>query len=295
MTRILKASKIVFMDTIENDSAPTGAGKTTEAARALQFGGYISPTHPEAQAMGARIKLARGELSQKQMAELVGVHFNTIGKVEKGHSPDAKLLLSIAKAVNVNPAWLLIGDAFPMAGYIPPASSAPVEPPSTPVPTSTTEAAALVPRSVTAQESGAYVYVPHFDIHASAGPGFFNDVENVVAMRPFERGYIRNKLGIAHNELALVNIIGRSMEPLLHSGDVSMLDLRDREASVEGVHVIRIDGALMVKGLQRRPGRVLRVTSRNQDFEGFDITPDEDNQRDFEILGRLRWAGITLH
>lgn len=247
----------------------------------------------EAEALGARIKAARGSMSQKQLADLVGVHFNTIGKLEKGHTPDAKILLALAKATDVSAAWLLLGEPYNMHGFVPPATKAPSierQPNAALV-----EAAAVVPRSINAVEMGAYIYVPHFDIHASAGPGFFNDVENVVAMRPFERSYIRGKLGIPHDELALVNIVGRSMEPLLHSGDVSMLDRRDREASVEGVHVIRVDGALMVKSLQRRPGRVLRVTSRNQEYDAFEIVPDEDNQRDFEILGRLRWAGITLH
>lgn len=252
----------------------------------------------EAEALGLRIRAARGDLSQKQLAELAGVHFNTISKLEKGYAPDTKLLLSIARATDVSAAWLLLGEPYPMRGFTPPSQNRDhrdLEPQATADRPEVLPAATLVPRSLEAVEIGAYVYVPHFDIQASAGPGFFNDVENVVAMRPFERAYIRSKLGIPHNELALVNITGRSMEPLLHSNDVSMLDRRDREASVEGIHVIRLDGALLVKALQRMPGRVLRVSSKNPEYAPFDIAPSEDNQRDFEVLGRLRWAGITLN
>ncbi len=271
------------MDTIKSELA-TREGVHDAAAGREQDDG---------DALGARIRVARGSLSQKQLAELVGVHFNTIGKIEKGYPPDTKLLLAVAKATDVSAAWLLLGEPHARQGFAPPSKSKPEEAPGTQ--SVQVDAAILVPRNIQAVEAGAYIYVPHFDIHASAGPGFFNDVENVVAMRPFERGYVRGKLGIAHNELALVNIVGRSMEPLLHSGDVSMLDRRDREATIEGVHVIRVDGALMVKSLQRRPGRVLRVSSRNQEYDAFEVVPDEDNQRDFEVLGRLRWAGITLH
>lgn len=273
------------MDTIENEPTQKLAD---ESARLRSF----QDAH-EAEALGGRIKAARGALSQKQLADLVGVHFNTIGKLEKGHSPDAKTLLAVAKATDVSAAWLLLGEPHSMRGYVPPTTDMPVA--DHDAPKASLEGAAVVERKVTAVEAGSYIYVPHFDIQASAGPGFFNDVENVIAMRPFERGYIRSKLGISHNELALINIVGRSMEPLLHSGDVSMIDRRDREGSVEGVHVIRVDGALMVKSIQRRPGRVLRVSSRNLDYDAFELVPDEDNQRDFEILGRLRWAGITLH
>lgn len=245
-------------------------------------------------AMGLRFKAARGKLSQKQLADAVNVHFNTIGKVERGNEPGTELLIAIARATNTSAAWLLLGDPLPQYGFIAPSLDEPAEAEPPPeldyLPT-----AALVQRGLEAVELGAYIYVPHFDIHASAGHGVFNDVENVIAMRPFETAYVRHKLGISHNELAMVNIVGRSMEPLLSSGDTALLDRRDREANVEGVHVIRLDGALLVKSLQRMPGRVLRVTSRNTEYASFDIKPDEDNQRDFEVLGRLRWGGISIN
>lgn len=271
------------MDTKSSEPGIPGSERAADAERDLH-----------AEGMGVRFKAARGDLSQKQLAERVGVHFNTISKLERGMAPvDTKLLMAIARATNTSAAWLLLGDVYPRGGY-----SAPVNEVANPGPRPAealpaTPAATFVPRSLEAVELGAYLYVPHFDVQASAGPGFFNEVENVVTMRPFELSYVRGKLGIHHNEVALLNIVGRSYEPLLHSGDVTMLDRRDREA-LEGPHVIRLDGALLVKQLQRMPGRVLRVSSKNTDYESFDIVPNEDAQRDFEVLGRLRWAGITM-
>lgn len=244
-------------------------------------------------AMGSRIKMARGAMSQKALAEEVGVHPNTIGKLERGDAaPDAILLISIAHATNRSAAWLLMGNRYDgEAGFAWPSSQDHLkqEPDGPKWPTAT-----LVPKALEAVEVGDYVYVPHFDTQASAGPDFFNHVEAVIAMRPFDANYIRRELGISHNALALLNIAGRSMEPLLRARDVSLVDLRDREATVEGVHVIRLDGGLYVKHLQRLPGRVLRVTSKNPEFQSYDITPDESSDRDFAVLGRLRWAGVTL-
>lgn len=244
--------------------------------------------------LGLRIKQARGPMSQKALAEAVSVHPNTIGKLERGDAaPDALLLVAIAHATNKSAAWLLMGQRYEAeAGFTWPsteASSAPDAPPVAQWPTAT-----LVPKAVEAAEVGEYVYVPHFDTQASAGPEFFNHVEAVVAMRPFDCSYIRRELGISHDSLALLNIAGRSMEPLLRARDVALVDLRDREATVEGVHVIRLDGGLYVKHLQRLPGKVLRVTSKNPEFQSYDITPDESSDRDFAVLGRLRWAGVTL-
>lgn len=51
-------------------------------------------------------------MTQDQLAQAIGVHVNTIGKFERGStSPDAKLLLDMGACMQVNPAWLLVGDA----------------------------------------------------------------------------------------------------------------------------------------------------------------------------------------
>lgn len=244
-----------------------------------------------ASAIGARVKLARGGTAQQELADAIGVHSNTVGKIERGKAvPDASLILKIAKATDVSAAWLLLGSPLPQGRFEPGNTD------SSESQVMRVSAAESVPLSLQAVEVGDYIYVPHFDIAASAGPGVFNDLELVKAMRPFERSYIRHALGISHNELALVGVRGRSMEPLLHPSDVAMLDRRDCAATTEGVHMVRLDGALLIKSLQRLPGRTLRVSSRNQtEFPPFDITADDDGDRDFQILGRLRWAGITLN
>lgn len=274
------------MDTIKSEIAAsrhaTGVGAEDEdTAEELDVAGAI----------GARVKQARGAIAQQELADAIGVHSNTVSKIERGKAvPDASLILKIAKATNVSAAWLFLGSPFPQ-GRFEEGNSDGTETLQAKAPTAET-----VPMSLLAVEVGDYIYVPHFDIAASAGPGVFNDLELVKAMRPFERSYIRQALGIAHNELALFGVRGRSMEPLLHPSDVAMLDRRDCDATTEGVHMVRLDGALLVKGLQRLPGRTLRVSSKNQaEFPPFDITADDDNERDFQILGRLRWAGITLN
>lgn len=266
--------RIVSMDTIEDEQ---GAQESVLAA------------------LAARVRQARGDMLQRTLAEAVGVHANTIGKLERGLvPPDSNLLLAIGRATGHSAAWLLLGDPYPRTPFAPPQAE---EGPGQAVARGhlyEAPAALTVPRSLQAVDTGGYVYVPHFDVHASAGPGFFNDVEHVLAMRPFDAQYIRGKLGIKHNELALLNLVGRSYEPYLHSGDVTMVDRRDRE-SLEGPHAIRLDGALLVKQLQRMPGKVLRVSSKNAEFQPFDIVPSEDEERDFEVIGRLRWAGITMN
>ena len=214
-------------------------------------------------------------LSQRSIddaANLIGVHRNTIWNIERGESlPDAFELEVIARAYKTTPGKLLEGDR------------------------GGAHSAALIDKSVQAIEQDGFVYVPLFDIRVSAGNGVFNDIEAVVAMRPFDSSFIRYELGISHNAIAMTSVVGSSMEPWLHSKDTVLTDLKDREVGTEGVHIVRLDGALLVKKLQRLPGKVLRVSSYNQAYEPFDIQGHEDADRDFAVIGRVRCGGVTFN
>lgn len=217
-------------------------------------------------ALGERIRACRSGMSRDEFAARLELHVNTVGKFERGLTiPDAFTLLRIADVGKCSPDWLMTG-----------------------VSRSTS-----VGSNTQAVESGDYLFVPHFDVAMSAGNGVFCDVESVISMRPFDFRFVRSELGINHNELALVSVVGNSMEPYLRSRDTALLDLRARDVHTEGIHAIRLDGALMIKLLQRFPGKMLRVSSANQEYAPFDID-GADEQRDFSVLGRVRWAGVSF-
>lgn len=225
---------------------------------------------------GQRCRIARvdAKLDIGDVADQVGVHRNTIWNIERGDSlPDAFELELLARVLGASLAALL-GPTHEGRER---------------------DVAFSVPKSIRAVEIGDFVYVPHFDIEAAAGLSeLFNEVESVKAMRPFDSAYIRGELGIRHNEIVLINVNGNSMEPTLHSKDTTMIDLRSREVYSEGIHVIRLDDALLIKKVQRLPGKVLRVISENQDYEPFEIRPNEESTRHFEVVGRVVWGGVTF-
>lgn len=222
---------------------------------------------------GLRCKAARGAREINDVAATVGVHRNTIWNMERGDSlPDAFELEVLAKEYNTTPAGLLGGEAKEAS-----------------------RRAAAVPKSVHTVQVDELIYVPLFDLREQADGAAFNDTDSVLAMRPFDAQFIRYDLGIAHDNLAMFGVVGASMEPWLHAKDAVLADLRDRDALTEGVHLIRLDGALLMKKLQRLPGKVLRVSSYNPAYEPFDIQGHESADRDFAVLGRVRWAGVTFN
>jgi phage repressor protein C with HTH and peptisase S24 domain len=222
---------------------------------------------------GQRCKAARGAREINDVAATVGVHRNTIWNMERGDSlPDAFELEVLAKEYNTTPARLLGAKAG-----------------------TASRQDAAVPHGVRAVQVAELIYVPLFDPREQADGAAFNDTGSVLAMRPFDAQFIRYDLGIAHDDLAMFAVVGASMEPWLHAKDAVLADLRDRDALTEGVHLIRLDGALLMKKLQRLPGKILRVSSYNPAYEPFDIQGHEPAGRDFAVLGRVRWAGVTFN
>lgn len=226
----------------------------------------VSESQRLAVQLGQRLREARGPTARADLALALGVHENTIGKFERGDSvPDAVQLLQLARITGQSVDWLIGGAvvAVPSA----------------------------VPVGTQAVQVGDLIHVPRFDVQASAGHGALGATERVVGMRAFDADYIRRELGICHNDLALVTVVGDSMSPDMRSGDMVLIDRRDTSVSTEGPHLVRIDGALLLKLLQRRPGGMVRVASRNEVYAPYDISLSAGE--DFQVLGRVRWVGVT--
>jgi phage repressor protein C with HTH and peptisase S24 domain len=146
--------------------------------------------------------------------------------------------------------------------------------------------APAVPPSAQAVELGAWLFVPQFDAAASSGAAPFA-VDHVDAMRPFALRDVREQLAVPHNALFMVRVHGASIEPGLRGGDVVMVDKLDSGATLDGLHLVRIDGAVSVRGLQRIPGQRFRVGTKVPGFDPYQVLASE-----IDILGRVRWAGV---
>lgn len=136
-----------------------------------------------------------------------------------------------------------------------------------------------------------YVHLPLYDVHASAGNGTLNNLEQAVDVLAFKEDWVRRELRARPEDLNLIYVVGDSMEPDLRSGDIVLVDHTDTMAQREGVYVIRMDGALLVKQLQRLPGGVVKVISRNPSYETFPVDLKQlANPNGFAVVGRVVWA-----
>jgi phage repressor protein C with HTH and peptisase S24 domain len=137
------------------------------------------------------------------------------------------------------------------------------------------------------------VYLPLYDVRAAAGRNGIavSNGEHVSDELAFKEDWIRRELRVSPADLRLIYVEGDSMEPDLRAGDVILIDHSDTLARREGIYVIRMDDALLVKQLQRMPGGLIKVISRNPAYEPFTIAAEKiQGQNGFGIVGRVVWA-----
>ncbi|MGZ8362145.1 MAG: S24 family peptidase [Allosphingosinicella sp.] len=136
------------------------------------------------------------------------------------------------------------------------------------------------------------VPVGRHDLRASAGPGAFADDEQPIAHIAFDPGWLRRVARGRPEQLALIRVAGESMAPTLGDGDDILVDRSDGpERLRDGVYVLRLDGALVVKRLVLAANReAVTIGSDNPDWA--DLPPCAPSALD--LVGRVVWTGRRL-
>ena len=137
------------------------------------------------------------------------------------------------------------------------------------------------------------VPVPQLAVGASAGAGALGGEERAVAHLGFDPAWLRRiTRGGDPVRLALIRVEGDSMVPTLADGDDILVDGGDGTGQLrDGIYVLRLEGALMVKRLAVNPGRrSVAVKSDNPDYPSF----PECSAAEIDLVGRVVWAGRVL-
>ena len=135
----------------------------------------------------------------------------------------------------------------------------------------------------------AFVQVPRYDIRASAGPGALVDGEHVLNHMAFRDDWLRHVLGLRPERLALIDVDGDSMAPMLTHGDMILVDTTDGKGVTEGIHVINLGGRLLVKRLRPLVDGSVEVASDNERY-GSEVVPAEQLDQ-LKVVGRVVWQG----
>jgi phage repressor protein C with HTH and peptisase S24 domain len=136
------------------------------------------------------------------------------------------------------------------------------------------------------------VSVPLLDVGASAGAGSAVEGERTRAHVAFDPAWLRKVASGGPDGLSIIRVEGDSMLPTLAHGDEILVDRCDgRQRLRDGIYVLRLEGALMVKRLAFNPvNRNVTISSDNAAYPSWaDCDPAK-----VELVGRAVWVGRRL-
>ena len=134
--------------------------------------------------------------------------------------------------------------------------------------------------------------VPMYDVQAAAGIGTVIGHEHKIGSWPFPKSYLRQVIAVNHNNLAMIRVIGDSMEPTLHADDWIMVDQNDKGVEVPGIFALHTNDGLVVKRVEKvigsRPSLITLIS--DNDRHGRQSVPAET----VNVAGRVLWFGRKL-
>ena len=136
------------------------------------------------------------------------------------------------------------------------------------------------------------VAVARFDAGVAAGAGAVGGGAEAQAHIAFDREWLRRVASGRPDQLSIVRVQGDSMVPMLADGDEILVDSGDAAGRLrDGVYVLRIDEALVVKRLSLNPAaRTVSITSENPAYPGW----PECALSSIDVVGRVVWAGRRI-
>jgi transcriptional regulator with XRE-family HTH domain len=92
-------------------------------------------------------------------------------------------------------------------------------------------------------------------------------------------------------QLGLTTMPDDSMAPLLRAGATLVLQRATEGIYRDGIYALILDGALLVRRLQRLPGGQLQASAENPAYHPFHFPPGDPS---VTVLGRVTWFGQDL-
>ncbi|WP_437612012.1 XRE family transcriptional regulator [Erwinia sp. V71] len=228
---------------------------------------------------GERLRKVIGDKSMRSFAAECGISYGAMHKYFSGTTqPNLDNLVIISRVLGVSIEWLATGVEEKEV------KSKPYS-----VVTGSTEVTDVLGNEVDLED---FIFVPRYNVAASAGYGSWNELESPMFTVSFRKYWIVNHLKADPTKLSVISVSGDSMEGVLNDKDIILVNHGDREPR-EGIYVLRIDGQLIVKRVQRLPGSELHISSTNPAYLPFTINLN-NVPSDFDIVGKVVWYGRVI-
>ena len=206
-----------------------------------------------------RLTTATDIKNQSALARVLGVGRAAVSLAKKKNSVPPRWILDLAVRYNLNTRWLERGEGEPL--YTEPESGS------------------------GGYVDGDFVHIPKVAARLSAGGGSFETYGEVERFYSFRSDWLCAK-GDPKN-MVLMSVVGNSMEPEIHAGDMVMVDQSKIDIYAGGIYAVGVEDTVLVKRVERLPGQLV-LHSDNKDYDPVYLQGDE--LLNVRIIGKVLWA-----
>ena len=220
-----------------------------------------------AEAVIRRMMSAAGLSSQAELARELGVRRAAVTDAKRRRSIPAEWFLRLSRTRGLNPLWLETGQG----------------------PRRIAEAARPEAAGMRHHEE-EFSFVPMVKARVSGGGGSLETDADIEAYYAFRHEWLRRKGRTG--EMRLMRVTGESMEPTLRDEDIVLIDLSQSDVYPGKIYAVGIDQEIVVKRLDKKPGKLVLLSDNRQVYPPLEVTLDEGV--DVRILGRVVWMAREL-
>lgn len=210
-----------------------------------------------------RLKKAREHagFNISEMADFLGMSFPGYRDNENGKRIPKSTVIEGFIRLGINANWLLTGEG---------------------------EMLLKDARQPTGGITDEFALIPGYNVEVAAGAGAFPAEEQATRKLAFRHKWLRYR-GLSPDNLVLVFARGDSMEPTISDNNTLMIDTTQRDLCDGRIYVIRADGHLIVKRIQKLWNKGILLLSDNKEYKEQLVEPNEAS--DLEVIGRVVWIG----
>lgn len=137
-------------------------------------------------------------------------------------------------------------------------------------------------------EGTDFVHVKRLQVKVSAGAGAANNGEQELEPIAFRRDWLKKHVGVAAENLSVIEARGDSMEPTIRDGSLVLVNHSIERIENDGIYALNIDDDLYIKRVQKNPGKGLTIMSDNPAYP--DQVIEKPETINLRIIGLIKWA-----
>lgn len=224
------------------------------------------------QAFQERLAAVIGNESFRSFSQRANCSDTLLRKYLSGSAPSVEKAAQICSASGISDveifihyfAWFCLGIGGNESDFLSPQLKTPLE-----VREQLSAGYSSIPLASNADD---VVWIDSLDVFASAGNGFIND-HALGNKLPFSQNWLIEN-GLSGKRLSLIRVSGDSMEPTLFDKETPLVELLPDDyinRIIDDVYVLRINGQLLIKRIQRYMNGGFLIKSDNPRYDSYHL------------------------